>query len=238
MSLRCRSTKTMVVAKRTGGRDALRDALKRGAFATVTAPVVFPEVGTIYQGSQDFKKDLGFAKGKESIQKSVKVCISEKDETVKITSVGCGGIFVCGKCHTVYSFGKKCCGAKASKREGDPECSSEYHNSIQASASFSTLCHLVRFYFIERSDGLPIMANFSSDPERENHNHEIPNQVRATQREVEIVTSRIRSDPSTTPNKLAFCKCTALGILTFSTLKVNIPSAKLCSIGDVEPCAQ
>ena len=167
MSLRCRSTKTMVVAKRTGGRDALRDALKRGAFATVTAPVVFPEVGTIYQGSQDFKKDLGFAKGKESIQESVKVCISEKDETVKMTSVGCGGIFVCGKCHTVYSFGKKCCGAKASKREGDPECSSEYHSSIQASASFSTLCHLVRFYFIERSDGLPIMANFSSDPERE-----------------------------------------------------------------------
>jgi len=116
----------MVAAKRTTGRDALRDALKKGTFAAATAPVVFPEVGTIYQGSQDFKKDLGFAKGKESVQKNVKVCISEKNETVKMTSAGCGGIFVCGKCHAVYSFGKKCCSAKANKREGDAECSSEW----------------------------------------------------------------------------------------------------------------
>ena len=90
--------------------DALREALKTGKWTTPQECVIFPTVGEVYRSEAlNFKKDVGYSRGRYSTIKDKKLTLLNKEESFNLASTNCVGVKVCESCHAVYPHSKHTC---------------------------------------------------------------------------------------------------------------------------------
>ena len=120
-NLTCCQISSKITAKRTGGMNALREALKKGDFERPQRPVPFPKVGKIYESKElEFKHDVIYSRGKYSDTKDKKLTILQVEETCHLSAASCVGVKVCKLCSAVYPHSKlKCCKKKEFEIQGE-----------------------------------------------------------------------------------------------------------------------